>query len=195
MALTRIKNNIMAKIILGLTGKIGSGKDTVAKYLIEKYGGQSFSYSDALKEVLVMYDLPITRENQQKLSTLLRQNFSEDVLANAMEKKVNDAQGPIVAITNVRREADVADIRKLPNFFLIYVEASQQIRFQRYIKRNQSTGDTEMTMEEFLAKDNAESESQIDGLKTKANFVITNNGTLDELNAQIEDVWNKINNN
>lgn len=182
----------MIKVILGLTGRIGSGKDTVAKYLIDKYEGQSFSYSDALKEVLAIYNLPITRENQQKLSTLLRQNFSEDILANAMEKKVVEALGPIVAITNVRREADVADIKNLPNFFLIYVDASPQIRYERYIKRNQSLGDTEMTFEEFINKDNAESEAQIEGLKEKADFIIANNGALEELFAQIDEISTKI---
>jgi dephospho-CoA kinase len=185
----------MTKIILALTGRIGSGKDTVAKYLVDKYGGQSLSYSDALKEVLEIYNLPTTRENQQKLSTILRQNFSEDILANAMEKKVASSEGPVIAITNVRREADIEDIRKMSGFFLIYVEAEYKIRYQRYVLRNQSQGDTQMTDEEFSKKDNAESEAQIEGLKEKAAFVITNNGTLEELYAQTEEVWNKINNN
>jgi len=178
----------MAKTILGLTGKIGSGKDTVAKYLIGKYSGQSYSYSDALNEVLNIYNLPVTRENQQKLSTVLRQNFSEDILANAMEKKVINSTGPIVAITNVRREADIADIKKLPNFYLIYVEADQQIRYERYVKRNQSTGDSQMTFEEFQKKDSAESESQIEGLKDKADFVLNNNGTVEDFYKQIDSI-------
>lgn len=182
----------MEKIIIGLTGKIGSGKDTVAKHLIGKYGGQSYSYSDALNEVLNIYNLPITRENQQKLSTVLRQNFSEDVLAKAMEKKVINSIGPIVAITNVRREADIADIKKLPNFYLIYVETDQQIRFNRYVLRNQSIGDTEMTFEEFQLKDKAESEGQIEGLKEKANFVINNNGTLEDFYKQIDSIFEKL---
>jgi len=182
----------MKKIILGLTGKIGSGKDTVAKYLMEKFGGQSFSYSDALAEVLNIYNLPVTRENLQKLSTVLRQNFSEDILANAMEKKVSQAAGPVVAITNVRREADIADIKKLPNFYLIYVETDQKIRYQRYLKRNQSEGDREMTFEEFQKRDSAESEAQIEGLKNKADFVLNNNGTVADFYKQIDSVFEKL---
>lgn len=182
----------MDKIILGFTGKISSGKDTIAKYLIDKYQGQILSFSDALKEVLEIYNLPLTRENQQKLSTILRQNFSEDVLANAMEKKVINSPGPIVAISNVRREADIVDIKKLPNFHLIYVEVDQQNRFERYIKRNQSAGDQEMTLEQFIAKDNAESEVQIEGLKDKANYIIDNNGTFEELNQKAEEIINNI---
>ena len=37
-------------MIIGLTGKIGSGKDTVADFLVENYGYTKVGFSD------VMYD-------------------------------------------------------------------------------------------------------------------------------------------
>lgn len=46
-------------ILLGLAGHAGSGKDTVAAYLRDRYGFQIFSFSDALyREVAAAFNLP-----------------------------------------------------------------------------------------------------------------------------------------
>lgn len=42
----------MSNTIVGIAGKARSGKDTVAKYLIEEYGFKSISFATALKEGL-----------------------------------------------------------------------------------------------------------------------------------------------
>lgn len=43
-------------IVVGVSGKLGSGKDTVAKYLIEKYNFEKVSLADKLKEICMTYD-------------------------------------------------------------------------------------------------------------------------------------------
>ncbi len=42
----------MAKIVLGLTGKKGSGKTTIAKYIEKKYGFKKISISTRLKKII-----------------------------------------------------------------------------------------------------------------------------------------------
>ena len=180
----------MTQIIFGIAGKIASGKDTVADYLQKKLKGRRQGFSDSLETVLNIYDLPITRANLQKLSTLLRQNFSEDILAKAMAKRIRETKDKVIIIDGVRRKTDIQNFQTMKNFYLIYVETAIKIRFSRYIKRNQAVGDQTMTFEEFKQKDNAESEIQIDNLKTNANFVINNNGSLEELYQQIDKIIN-----
>src|SRR5690606_5142088 len=41
--------NMMQNIKIGLTGKMRSGKDTLADYLVENYGFTKFAFGDALK--------------------------------------------------------------------------------------------------------------------------------------------------
>lgn len=39
-------------MIVGITGRIGSGKDTIAEYLIDNYGYQRMSYASTLKDAV-----------------------------------------------------------------------------------------------------------------------------------------------
>ncbi len=176
------------KIILGLAGKIACGKSTASNYLIKYNQGVKFGFSDSLREVLDIYDLPITRENMQNLSTLLRKNLSEDILAKAMVKKAREAKNNLVVVDGIRRFTDIENFLKLKNFFLIYIEADQKKRYERYIKRNESPGDAEMSWAEFQERDAAESETQIEALKDKAHYIINNNQKIELLYKQIDDI-------
>ena len=40
-----------SKIILGMKGQAGSGKDTVANYLVKKHGFTRIAFADPLKEI------------------------------------------------------------------------------------------------------------------------------------------------
>lgn len=182
----------MKKIILGLTGKIACGKGTFADYLIEKYRAKKFGFSDPLKETLSIYDIELTRHNLQMLSTLLRQNFSEDILAKALMKRATAAKENIVIIDGVRRLTDIENFRSLDNFFLVYIDTDEKIRYERYIRRNQSPGDEKMSYEDFRKKDNAESENQIEGLKKFTKYIITNNGSVEELLQKTDEIIKKL---
>jgi dephospho-CoA kinase len=180
------------KIIIGLAGKIASGKETVGKYLIEKSGAKKIRFSDPLRQILDMLDLPDSRQNMQTLSTIVRQNFDENILAKAMMKLVSRLDSNIIIIDGVRRETDIENFRQLKNFFLIYIDASGEKRYERCVKRNENPGDSEMTREEFNKKDDAEAEEQIESLKKEANFVVDNNGSFEDLYRQIENILSKI---
>ncbi|MBI2063975.1 MAG: hypothetical protein HYT65_03230, partial [Candidatus Yanofskybacteria bacterium] len=81
------------KIYLGIIGKSFAGKETVygiTKKLAKSHGLKTsiHHFSDPLNEILDILNLsrigPEGRPNQQKLSTVLRQNFSENVLGDVI---------------------------------------------------------------------------------------------------------------
>lgn len=57
-------------LILGLAGKAGAGKDTVANYLVKRYGFAKFSFSDALyqevADAFMLPDMEILRNRESK---------------------------------------------------------------------------------------------------------------------------------
>jgi dephospho-CoA kinase len=178
------------KIILGLAGELAAGKGTAAKYLEKKYKASSHRFSTMLRDILDRLYLEQNRENMQILSTILRQNFGEDTLAKVISRDVSRDDNPVIAIDGVRRLADIKYLRELPEFKLVYIETSAENRFKRIKKRGENTDDKNKTFEEFIKDHKGEAELQIRGLKNHADYVVDNNGGVDELYEQIDKIIN-----
>src|SRR5690606_4780827 len=56
----------MVNIAIGLTGYAGSGKDTTADYLVERYGFVRVAFADKLKE-FALASIPAVRESVQEI--------------------------------------------------------------------------------------------------------------------------------
>jgi len=183
----------MKKIIFGFVGKLASGKTKSCNYLVENYQAQTFAFSGPLRDVLKRLYLPDTRDNLQKTSQALREFLGQDVLAKVLAEDAKNSSAKIVVIDGVRRPKDIEYLKLLDNFFLINVEADQQLRYERIIKRGQNSGETELTFEQFKKDESAEAESLIDEVADQAKFNVTNNGTEAELLQKIDNVLIKIN--
>ena len=182
----------MSKIILGLVGKLSSGKGTLAKYLAENHTANIVMFSQSLRDVVDRFYLPQTRDNLQGVSRGLREALGQDVIARAVAEDAKKSSAQIIAIDGVRRPMDIVFLKELPGFCLVKVEADQKIRHERMTKRSQNTDDQTTTFEEFQKKDVAEAESLIDEVAKDAKFVINNNGSLEELFSQIEEILTKL---
>lgn len=178
----------MAKLILGITGEMGSGKGTIAKHIMQQHKGTSHRFSTILRDVLDRLYLDQSRENIQILSMILRKNYSEDILAKSMYHDVENDEHDIVVVDGVRRMADIVFLKELPHFKLIYVEADMQNRYERIVKRGENTDDACKTFEEFKAEHDADSEIQIRDLKNYANHVIDNDKAYADLYKQVDEI-------
>ena len=176
----------MAKIIIGLSGQIASGKEVVKKHLESRCGGVSFKFSDILRNILDDLDVPTERDNIIKLSTFLRQTYGEDLLAKVLTKQVKEAEDDLVIVDGIRRLADIEYLKDLDNFYLIAITADLKIRYQRVLSRNENPGDAEKTWEDFLADEARETEVSISAVVNQADYILENNGTLEELKNQID---------
>lgn len=182
----------MPKIILGLAGEIAGGKGTAAKYICEKYSGSAHRFSTALRDVARRMHLEENRENLQKISTIFRENFFDDILSSVIAKDVEDDTHEIIAIDGVRRIADISYLQKIPGFKLVYIDADMKKRYERIILRGENSDDNQKTFEDFKKDHEREAERQIKNLKTEADFVINNNGSFEELYGQIDETINKL---
>jgi dephospho-CoA kinase len=176
----------MAKLILGVAGEMGSGKEAVSRYLVNNYQASAHNFSDILKDILNRLHLEITRENFSPLSLMLRKTFGEDILAKAMyHDSVND-EADIVVVQGIRRIEDMAFLKQLPNFKFIFIDAEMDVRFKLVSSRNEKANDGTMTFEQFKASHSYETETTIPDLRNYADLVIDNNGTYLELYEQLD---------
>lgn len=179
----------MEKIIIGLAGEIASGKGTVSKYIIEKYQGSSHRFSTMLRDVLGRLYMEESRDNMSRLSTVLRENFGEDLLAKVMFHDAQRDKNAIVVIDGVRRKEDIKYLENLLHFKLVYVEADMKVRYDRITNRGENSDDKQKTFAEFEKDHQLETELRIRDLKVDADYVLDNNGRVEDLYAQVDAIF------
>ncbi len=179
-------------IILGLVGEIGSGKTTLTNYLKERYHARTFRFSDIMRDVLIRLHLEPSRTNLQDLSTVLRQQFGDDIFSKVMAADVVATTEEFVVVEGIRRPSDTRYLQMLSNFTIVAVEAAERTRFERITGRTEKPDDQQKTWEQFQKDGAQESESEITAIKTQAKYVVDNNGTIKDTFAQIEQIIAKL---
>jgi len=179
----------MPKLIIGLVGRQGSGKGTVAKILQETYSATLYRFSGILGDILDRISIPKSRDNFVKISEALRHAFGEDVLAYAVEKEITSSDAEIIVVDGIRRPEDIVALEPLPQFTLVNVSVPPKTRFERMKGRGEKAGETTMTWEDFLRVENtAPTEITIPLVEARAQTTIDNSGTEDDLRKKIEEL-------
>jgi len=180
------------KLILGLVGEIASGKDTAAAYLKKKYGAETISFSQPLRDILDILHEPQNRINMAGLGDGLRAQFGQDLLSKVIAKKVKASGKAAIVLPNVRLESDIVYLKKLPGFVLVAVETDAKTRFQRLKERGQNTDDRSKTWAQFQKDARLYTERGIRALMKKCRFKLDNNGSRKDLERQINEMIRKI---
>lgn len=175
------------KKIIGIVGEMGSGKDTFSEYVKSNYEKvYVMRFSDALTEVLKIFFDSIKREDQQWLSSALRERFGGDILVKALVKKVNAINEGIIILNGVRRPADFEVLKQIGGN-LFYITADSKLRWERVILRKEKADD-DVPFEKFLELGKAEAESLISIIGAEADVKIDNNGTKEDLYKKIKEL-------
>ena len=181
----------MKKIILGLVGEIASGKGTAAQHLVETHKATTFKFSTPLRDVIKRMHIEMNRANLQTLSTMLRNQFGQDLLAKIIAEDVKQSDAEIIVVDGIRRLEDIKYLRELPEFKLLYVTADINKRYERIIKRGENADDNSKTFKQFELDHNSETELEIPQVAATAEITINNNGDLKELQSQIDKILSK----
>lgn len=180
----------MTKIIIGLTGIIASGKDTVADYLVEKYQAEKISFSAPLRDILNRLYLPIDRAHMSGLAQILIDKFGGDLLSKVIAQEIEKSSKAIFVLPNIRRESDYSALEKFPGFVLVGINTDPKVCYERLTKRSQNLDDKTKTWEQFEKDLKLSTELRIPILAEKAPFKIDNNGSLTELYSQVDSLIN-----
>jgi dCMP deaminase len=183
-------------MIIGLTGSLSAGKGVVSDFLKEK-GFIYLSLSNELREIAKEKKIELTRKNLQELGNQLRRERGADVLANIILKKILDQEYKKVVIDGIRNPGEIKVLKKLNNFFIVSVDAPQEIRFQRMIERNRESDPK--ILDEFLLVDNkdkgigeTETGQGVANCMKLADYTLFNSGNLEEAKEKVEKLYEEI---
>jgi len=199
-------------IYIGLSGTILAGKGVVRELLTKKYNAYSFSLSDMLREEADRRGIEKTRQVLTDIADELRLKKGNGALAEMALEKISKMKqhNDVVVIDSIRNPGEVEMLRTAlkRHFFLIFVDAPIELRYQRSLERKRE-GEGGNTFLEFEAEDKKEIRGRSDRLivderghhgemidygvnlgacKRKANKVIINDGALPELEKKTVDV-------
>jgi dephospho-CoA kinase len=176
--------------IIGLTGRIGSGKTTLSAYIQEKYNFQKLSFVDKiLIPELRRRKKLINRKNLQQIGREFYLRYGDIKMTEWLLEGIDPTAKWIIDDIRYPTTADFIKTKFPNNFWVIGLKADTKIRFQRVINRGE---EGKISYEDFLKMDSAPTEEQIEEVLSQADYVIENNGTLAELYQQCDKIMEKI---
>ncbi|MBR9703786.1 AAA family ATPase [Candidatus Pacearchaeota archaeon] len=181
-------------MIIGLTGRIGAGKNEVVKFFLKKKF-LHYTMSDVIKEEADKRGINETRENLQDLGDRLRKEEGPGALVKRLLNKMEPGKNYV--IVGLRNPGEIKLLRKFKNFYLISLNSPQKVRFSRILRRGRIIDS--MILSEFLDFDKRDfgdksnpQGQQVGKCMEMADFLIINDKSIKEFRENIEKVWERI---
>lgn len=207
-------------MIIGVCGFIGSGKDTIADYLVNVHEFRRESFANTLKDACAAvfgWDRTMlegrTKQSrewrdqvdewwskrlnmaitprwilQQWGTEVCRRGFHDDIWIASLENKLRNSKDDVV-ISDCRFPNEIRAIRDQGGIVVRVVRGPEPEWYQDAVCMNRGP---ERNMKWALAKDNVEKlgihASETAWVGTDFDLTLDNNGTLDQLYQQINDL-------
>lgn len=180
----------MNKLVIGLVGKQGSGKGTFIELLKNELGPQNIDHiksgtGGVLEAFVRIAEIPVTRENLQKMAVGLREYFGDDFISEAVGAKIRKSRNSIAIFDAVRWRCDERVVKGFRRNVIVFMDANKELRFKRL--KNRLRGDEkELTWEQFEKAEVASTEIEIDDIGLRADFHVINDDSLDSLRLEVK---------
>jgi dephospho-CoA kinase len=171
--------NIGIRLNIGISGPIGAGKTTAAKYLATTYGLSYLRYSEVLAEISP--GQAVDRESLRK--------FGSDIMSRGLQSSLNQhllrkmLSGTNYVIDGLRHPIDFEALSKRQPFRLFYIDASSHVRWQRLKDRDGLT-----SWKQFQTVERHPVEAYLPLLRATAS-VLQNEGTILELQDELRKMF------
>lgn len=174
-------------MLIGITGTLGAGKGSVVDYLVTKKGFRHVSARSIWAKELEARNIIVNRNNMVTLANQLRAEHGADYFMRLALETVLDKTEKVV-IESVRTVAE-AELLKARKGYLLAVNADIALRYKRIGGRGSVLDN--VTFEEFIQQEQNEmtnedpNKQNIAKVIDLADYKIINNGTLEELEFEI----------
>lgn len=182
--------------VLGITGMPGSGKSVFAHFAKER-GYQIVVMGDVIRETARARGLEPTQEACRTMMIDLRKERGEAVVAELTFEKIEQLRKQgynKFVIDGIRSQVEVEYFKEklAEDFHIVAVHVDPKIRFKRLRERGRA--DAPQTEDDFRKRDETELQVGVGETIAFSNFIIPNNGTLEEFKKQSLDLLNYIEN-
>lgn len=179
--------------VVGVTGTFGSGKSLIRNLLREHFDSYHITLSTIIKRRL---GRSVERKSLQDFGNEMRMKFGPHILAEIASENLPEKE--LIIIDGIRNPGEIEFLRKKfgDDFKLIAVDAPIQLRFERIIRRRYERVKSFRQFLEIDERDQGKNEPEW-GQQTKkcleqADFLIINDGTIEDLRKKVEDIVKKI---
>lgn len=180
-------------MIIGITGTNGAGKGTVVDYLVQHKGFKHYSARDFIVEEISRRGIPLERNAMREVGNDLRATHGPGYIIQELYRRAL-SDGADAVIESIRTLGEISELKK-SGVLLWAVDADKRSRYERSVLRGSSTD--HVTFEQFVEQENREMRSNdpgrqnIHAVMQLADAVLTNDGTPEELYAQVEEALKK----
>ncbi len=187
----------MERIIIGITGTNGAGKGTIVEYLKKQKNFEHFSASGLITEEIVKRNMPVNRDSMIVVANDLRARYGSGYIVEELLRRAGGSKENTI-VESIRTVGEVNKLKKVGGI-LLAVDADQRTRYERISTRGSEKDN--VSFEEFAVQEKKESESDdpnkqnLNACRQLADFVVKNDGKIEELEKQIEKILKIIQNN
>jgi len=181
-------------MIIGITGSFGAGKGAVVDYLVQKKGFGHYSARSFITREIEKRGLPVNRDSMIVVANDLRQQHAPTHIIGSLHSEATVNGGDAV-IESLRAVAEVRLMQELGGIVL-GIDADPQVRYRRVVERNSETD--QVSFEEWLEHERKESnpddptKQDIFGALEISDYIIVNDGTLEELYRKVDEFLAKV---
>lgn len=169
-------------IVIGIVGKIGSGKDELAKVLSRSCGVPALSVGDVAREAAYEQNIEPNRENLHRISRQLIDEHGRDYFIEQIIRKIETEGLKSITITGIRTPRDAERLRQRfgRDFLLIHVDVSDEtLRYAR-LKKRKRLRDPETFSEFRIQEQEEELLFNLSETLDMADLTLRNDGSLDD---------------
>ncbi|MEM9336945.1 MAG: AAA family ATPase [Patescibacteria group bacterium] len=178
-------------MIIGITGTLGAGKGSIVAYLKER-GFVHYSGSAMLRKILEERGDEVNRDAYSRLAGEIRGEDPQG-LAKLLWQQY-ESEDPEHAVIEALHDLGEADFVKEKGGQIIAVDADIDTRYHRVVARGSEKD--KVTFDHFREQIQREEEGgghhNIRAVINMADYVIMNNGTIEELHQEVERVLQEI---
>lgn len=183
-------------MIIGLTGPMGCGKGEVVK-ILEELGFQYITLSMMVREEARRRGVEEEREKLMEVGNSMRALEGAGVLGKRALEKILASGHDKWVVDGIRNPAEIDELKKNENVYIVGVNANRELLVERILSRGRESDAIEKS--EIIRKldrewglGEPEDGQQVEKCMKKVDFMIDNEGSLQDLQKAFLEFYNKI---